>query len=86
VVKAALASYVASQDTAGEALRIPILAFSLTYLAAHHALGLISEHQAMRTMDSLEALYGSGRALRKAAANNEYLTRSATARRREPRS
>jgi hypothetical protein len=58
VVKAALASFVASQDTAANALRVPIVAFAFTYMAAHFALELVSDRLVNRVMDTIVETYG----------------------------
>lgn len=53
-VEAALSSYVASKEQAGEALADPHLAFAFCYLAGHFGLGLLSQQAVNEVMDFLE--------------------------------
>ena len=52
--EAALSSYVASQDLAGNAFDDPYLVFAFFYLASHFGLGLISEECIQEVMAFLE--------------------------------
>jgi len=62
VVKAALASYVASQRTAAAELKNPLVAFAFTYFAAHFALDMIADDEVERLMDAVELSLARGRA------------------------
>lgn len=52
--EAALASYVASRETMGDALSNSQLAFAFCYLASHLGLGLVSEDEASRVLEFVE--------------------------------
>ena len=62
VVKAALASYVASQRTASAELKNPLVAFAFTYCAANFALDMIAADEVERLMDAVELSLARGRA------------------------
>jgi hypothetical protein len=52
--KAALSSYVATQEIIGEVMDIPEFSFAFTYIASHYGLGLVDEHMATTLMEYLE--------------------------------
>ena len=52
--EAALCSYVATQDNLGDSFKNPILTFSLSYLASHLGLDIISEVDATKILNNIE--------------------------------
>ena len=52
--EAALASYVANEETMAGALSKPQLAFGLCYVASHLALGFLTEGEASRVLEFVE--------------------------------
>lgn len=51
---AALCSYIATKDNIDDIFKNPIIAFSLSYLASHFGLDILSEIDVMQIMDNIE--------------------------------
>ncbi len=54
VTDAALSSYVATLDTAQEAMADPRMAFAFCYVASHFGLGLVSDEEATGILEYIE--------------------------------
>jgi hypothetical protein len=53
--KAALSSYVATQEIIGDVMDIPEFSFAFPYIASHYRLGLVDEHLASTLMAHMES-------------------------------
>lgn len=54
VTDAALSSYVATLDTAQEAMTDPQMAFAFCYIASHFGMGLLTDEEANRILEYVE--------------------------------
>lgn len=51
---AALSSYVATEEVAGDLFKIPQMAFAFSYMASHYGLDIVDDEMVSRVMDYLE--------------------------------